>query len=192
MSSDGTTRCGKGSDASSERACLFPSPMRCTNCVCDSFYMTTIILWLSPTIEPLPAFETRLIRQLRDCFGGCVRGAALVTGVVDGCDVVKISLARLHGLVLERRAVEKISIELRPRLRQVRIFRAIEVIARQIFLRVCGEEDGHARRRGGACCRDFAGGGGRENVKRIGRDGVRVQALDRLAARAEGDCAGDV
>src|SRR5947209_15455085 len=54
MSSDGTTRCGKGSDASSERACLFPSPMRCTNCVCDSFYMTTIILWLSPTIEPLP------------------------------------------------------------------------------------------------------------------------------------------
>src|SRR5437588_2208057 len=57
MSSDGTTRCGKGSDASSERACLFPSPMRCTNCVCDSFCMTTIILWLSPTIEPLPAFE---------------------------------------------------------------------------------------------------------------------------------------
>src|SRR5437588_5735449 len=61
MSSDGTTRCGKGSDASSERACLFPSPMRCTNCVCDSFYMTTIILWLSPTIEPLPislSFQT--------------------------------------------------------------------------------------------------------------------------------------
>src|SRR5947209_20159398 len=72
MSSDGTTRCGKGSDASSERGCLLPSTMRCTNCVCDSFYMTTIILWLSPTIEPLPRKEfNEALKALRKLRVGC-------------------------------------------------------------------------------------------------------------------------
>src|SRR5437588_3716042 len=81
MSSDGTTRCGKGSDASSERACLFPSPMRCTNCVCDSFYMTTIILWLSPTIEPLPSIDMSFLQHLRSpraALAACVLAASLV------------------------------------------------------------------------------------------------------------------
>ncbi len=65
-SSGGTTPCGNGSDASSERDCRFPSQTRCTSCVCDSFSTTTINHWLSPVIEPLPNIKVQRVRQNQD------------------------------------------------------------------------------------------------------------------------------
>src|SRR2546423_13590443 len=125
--------------------------------------------------------------------GGCVRGLALVAVGVTRRDVVVILPARLHGLVLVGRAFEQIPVALRPLLqRQVWVGRAEEVVAGDVALRVQGEEDRDAEGRGRRGCVQSSGGRGREDVYGFKRNGVRVQALDRLAPRAERDGADDV
>src|ERR1051325_3721030 len=131
------------------------------------------------------------IKKLRNGFGDDLRGHASVTGSINSRQVIIIFFACLDILILKSSARQESIVELRPLIfRRGVVWRAINIIARDITLGVGWEEERDASGRGDDA--DGPWGDGRVNIARSDGHNIGVEALDLSAARAQGDGAHDV